>query len=722
MVQARAPYRFVPASPLVVLPDWAEQVSHDTPLADGLCGELGVTLTNHTPLCVGGRQRKATEKARGRVYMFRVPSGEPAIPGSSIKGMLRNLLKIAAFGHFNQVEDQKLGVRDITQANNFYFKAAPPTTVRAGWLRFNDGHWRITPCRQFSRVHQDDLITACGIKTNDWKKCSTAMSRYDLIGLEQILAFRRERMTIEKRESEWQAIPDPSADNKGVIVVTGQPGKPFDEDHRSKKFEFVFHLDGKTAALPVSAEVMAAFFRIHEDSKEWKFWNGKLRNNTLTYGVPVFFHTTGDQVQSLGLAMMYKVPYTYSLHDAIGHTAKQHLDSSAPDLADLIFGKLDEAPNASLRGRVNIGFATTDNLGTKWEGSWTGPTVLNSPKPTFYPAYIRQRENAQSWSQLMEKHAELAGWKRYPPKANEVLPPPAESKSSVQIELETVPAKTPFFFKLRFHNLQPVELGALLWCLDFGNRPDLRHGLGAGKPYGLGQVSLQIDHKKTRLRANNTALFQASDADVLAACRVSFTDFMDQALRNSGAETKWQECSPIQALLNLCNPVSDKGNSGLGYLRAPKDFVELKKTRDRSGPTHNIEHIANTFHNAEPLQAHQPENGHTYTNHLDLLIDAAIGKRKQREEDAIRDREKDAASLEQRALMDFQDLLRKVNGAPSKTQKNHIAKQLNELGKMHIGSCLDEQQTKQLANLAREAAEFDVPKIQSAANKILRPS
>ena len=65
MSQLTAPYRFVPLSALVMLPDWADLVSHDMPFADGVSGELSYRITAHTRLCVGGEQKPASQQAPG---------------------------------------------------------------------------------------------------------------------------------------------------------------------------------------------------------------------------------------------------------------------------------------------------------------------------------------------------------------------------------------------------------------------------------------------------------------------------------------------------------------------------------------------------------------------------------------------------------------------------------------------------------------------------------
>ena len=523
------PYRFVPLSQLVLLPDWGHLASHDHPFQDGVCGELELTLTCHTPLCVGGEQTKSSKQAPGKVHVFRTPDGRPAIPGTSLKGMLRNVLEIAAFGRFKQVEDQRLGVRDISSSDNFYTRAIVQTPVQAGWLRFTGGQWHIQPCA-FSRLHQQDLIHWRGIALPQWAKATSAKERYDLIGLLPALRF-----STQPHKTKTQ-VASPAADGplQGRVVVTGQPGKPFNEGRYSKKFEFVFHDYLPEASAPeqltVTDEVMRGFMQIHQDSDEWAFWRTKLAAGSLDMGVPVFFHRSGSEVSSLGLAMMYKLPYRHSLHQAITHTHGAHLQGQTPDLADLIFGRIDD-DQGSLRGRVGIGMAhILDDQGVQTQTF--GPTVLSNPKPTFYPAYVRQ--DRSRFQQLMETEAELAGWKRYPPAPVEVAPAPAKSGPTSQVVLEAVPEDTRFTTRVRLHNLRRVELGALLWILDFGGRAGHRHGLGMGKPYGLGQVSLQLDG--WQLRTNDPAQApEQPDAGWLHACRQEFIDLMDQSLQAAGA-------------------------------------------------------------------------------------------------------------------------------------------------------------------------------------------
>jgi CRISPR-associated protein (TIGR03986 family) len=705
MSQISAPYRFVPLSRLVLLPDWAEQVSHDQPFADGVCGELNLRLTCHTALCVGGHQEKSSEREAGKVHFFRTPDGQPAIPGSSLKGMLRNVLEIASFARFKQVEDKRLGVRDISEANNFYAREIVSSPVKSGWMRFIDGQWQIQPC-EFSRLHQAQLIEQCKVSKPEWKELKKAADRYKRIGICPEIRFEREAMP--KKAGHWLATPTPTGTYQGHIVVTGQPGKDF-EAPKAKRYEFVFH-DMKTTTLPIAPAVMTGFRQIHEDAEEWKFWSAKLGEGQLPQGIPVFFHFDGEQVKSLGLAMMYKLPYTHSLHDAIRHTHEEHLSEQTPDLPDLIFGYLGNETRGSLRGRVNIGLATLAS-GSSPATQLTERCILNNPKPTFYPAYVRQ-DGKSSFRQLMESKSELSGWKRYPVKDENVLPPADKSGPKVQVRLETLPAATAFIGTLRFHNLRRVELGALLWALDFGGKETHRHALGMGKPFGLGQVSLAIDGQRLRSNDSNEDC-QGLEAEYLFACRREFIDLMDQTLQAAGQATAWEGSEPIKALLEHAKPARSAGD--LDYLTTPKAFVELRR-KDY------LDELVTTFHahpGVTPDKGFDTTQPRGYDSRFGENLQQA-GAELQKQAAKIELEQRKANATEEEALLLDIAALRDAcqNGSATSSQKDNLAKRVQRGWETAVD--MDDRQKTELRQLAEQCNLIDSKKIQQACKKILR--
>ena len=114
MDQINAPYNFVPLSDKVVIPEWGDKVSHDLPFRDGISGELELTITAKTDILVGGMQNN------GHVHFFKTPDGKYAIPGSSLRGMFRNVMEIATFSRMSAVDEKSYGLRDISKSGNVY--------------------------------------------------------------------------------------------------------------------------------------------------------------------------------------------------------------------------------------------------------------------------------------------------------------------------------------------------------------------------------------------------------------------------------------------------------------------------------------------------------------------------------------------------------------------------------------------------------------------------
>ena len=711
-----APYRFVPLSSLVVFPHWADQVSHDRPFSEGISGELNIQLHNTSALCVGGKQERSSEHQAGKVHFYRTPDNTLAIPGTSLKGMLRNVVEIASFSRFKQVEDQKLGVRDISEANNFYAKEM--RNPSAGWLNFRNDKWTITPC-SFIRIHQEQIIKHFNIPYEVWIEKNTTQLRYETdIKLCPEINFEEQSETHNNKVLANLLRHD---GKKGHLVLTGQPGKGFKENG-AKKHEFIFYDHQKEKEEPVDSDAMSDFMQTHESTKEWQFLFSQIAQ--LSLGIPVFWHEENGKVRSLGLTMMYKLAYKNSLHDAIKHTSPKHLNTQLPDMADLIFGYISDAESHSsvpdsLKGRVNILTAHLER--EEPELKWSKNTILSSPKPKYYPLYIQQNSDT-SFNQLMQSTAKLSGWKRYPVKAVDIQDPPKESNATAQVTLEQLIESRKFNGKIVFHNLRPVELGALIWALTFGNRTNLRHSLGMGKPYGLGQ--LQIEITNARLRRNNL-LSCEEYSQVLEACVFSFQSYMNDIIRMvDPKKSEWVDTDELRALLEYATP--SQNSAGLEYPESPASYSAVKKARYLPSirkihhiyaPTRSLKEFSVTpNNNLEELIPQLAAYKHQMS--VQIAFEEAEAERlriqelKQIEADKIRQQEEEDAKRIQRSkqaernqlreqasdtekcLIDLEDVLEKLKDGISKTTKANAVKKATSILEKNFSEFDDEQKQK----------------------------
>ena len=329
-----APYNFVPLANWVHSPAWARQVSQDLPFQDGLCGHLDLRLTAHSPILVGGEQETATDHEPGVVRPFRLPGGDGAyaLPGTSLKGMIRAVVEIASFSRMAMVDEQRLSLRDLTPAarpvyGNFMTSTKSEkqyrANARAGWLSF-DRHanaWMLRPC-EYSRVEQGDLDHH---SDNTWFHDTraarlTARDKYQAWTLPLDVRFNPGPEE-PHRHSPGFLIYSKAANlgtgaTQGTLVFTGQPSD-------KKHLEFIFY-GQRGMPVRVPDAVFRGFLDIHDPQSEnatgstdWAFWRSRER-------VPVFYL---EDIQapgvpaSLGLALMYKLAYRHSIHAAITNTS-----------------------------------------------------------------------------------------------------------------------------------------------------------------------------------------------------------------------------------------------------------------------------------------------------------------------------------------------------------------------------------------------------------------
>lgn len=164
-------------------------------------------------------------------------------------------------------------------------------------------------------------------------------------------------------------------------------------------------------------------------------------------------------------------------------------------MAECIFGF--SGKEHSLKGRVQFSPLMSDNAALD-----TRPCrlVLSGPKASYYPIYINQEIDGRGKEGRMigpnqyrtYNDGRPNGWKRYLQR-KETWEKRTDSDKMDTILHPLLPGAV-FEGKVRFHNLRPEELGALLSALTFhGNERECRHQIGMAKPYGYGKVSLELD-------------------------------------------------------------------------------------------------------------------------------------------------------------------------------------------------------------------------------------
>lgn len=591
---ATAPYNFVPASEKVVFPSWADLVSHDVPFRDGLCGRLDLEITAHTPLFIRGED--------GEGAFFSTPDG-PALPGTSLRGMLRNVVQIASFGKLGPVNDRRLSVRDLhdrgyTQSMT---RGGFPL-VSAGWLSASatdsydaageDGspRWTITPC-DFARIEY--ALLKAHFPGFDPGEKRGAAAKYQDRALRGKTLDASCQVEIKAQEGQRHGNSTRAVGSYGLVsaigpgslgrlVFTGQPQRYLTGEREKKHHDFFFY--GAHPAIPVSFERRRDFSFIHSNggeqhrldsdpNEEWKYWLTRLSAGER---VPVFFLLDATGVlQAMGLAMMFRLAAETTTGDAV-RNAQRASSENARDLAELIFGQVRRhaGSTSALRGRISIEAArATSEVETMPEVRG----VLGAPRATYYPSYLRIAlgpTGQSSYGTYRQAEAAARGWKRYPSRPTTVdLPPIPTNQQGVQNErvgtsFRPLRGGARFRTRLTFHNLRRVELGALLWALDFGGRPNCRHGLGLGKPFGYGAITLSLQSQEL---IPNDPTFPSSTPPTPSELRAEYHAFMEREVRG------WEASEQIYQLVTMARPAEGPQSDKLRQMQLP-EFRQTKSS------------------------------------------------------------------------------------------------------------------------------------------------
>ncbi|WP_372426170.1 TIGR03986 family type III CRISPR-associated RAMP protein [Salinarimonas chemoclinalis] len=596
-----APYNFVPLPPVVMEPDWQAAVTQDVPLADGVCGTFPIRIEAVTPLLVGG-ERVKHDKRPTEVRFLLGPDNVHYLPGSSLKGMIRALVEIASFGRMSAVADRRFPIRDLSAGlSGLYLPRV--REVHAGWLRFEGGNWRVTPCH-YARIRS----AALGIDTQyaPFKFASAKYERfYGLCSSERALVLEKRGLGPDDTILEL-APAGASGARKGRIVLTGQPNanrpserSPKDvaaellaaeeaqtsgetsskktKKHVPKHLDFVFY-DREDFDLVIDDDVIKRFRDVNEQADRsvnpqgrghyetgmstWDYFKTNRGRNLFGGEIPIFYTKNGrGDITSFGLSRMFPIPSDASVGVILKSTSRQQVAlGHGMDLATLMFGCIgdqDTDATAALKGRVSFSHCMVE---PGWEPELQPPCVLGPPKASFSPGYLVQphdgdgRLRGQNYVSWMDSDAKLRGWKRYPvrpPALAGVRGPPPNANVKVQTQLETMPSGSRFTGDVRVHNLGTVELGALLWAITLGGDPARRHAFGMGKPLGLGQIRIEIDEAAwTRtMRAN-----AGGPAPSPSECMRLFEEHMLLFCRRSAGMTSWKQSDPIRTLLAMADP------------------------------------------------------------------------------------------------------------------------------------------------------------------------
>lgn len=245
--------------------------------------------------------------------------------------------------------------------------------------------------------------------------------------------------------------------------------------------------------------------------------------------------------------------YSKSIADLV--SGQQEVDLKRRDLVETIFGYITNDTN-SIRGRVQIGNAFSDEPldDDKLPDEVSG--VLGQPKASFYPFYLKQTENPPY--KTYDNAKAIAGRKLYRVHTGSTVTdlPQGNDNENALTFFKPLPEGMTFHLRIAVHNLRKMETGALLSALTLFDDSEACHNIGLAKGYGYGKLAI--------------------DNVELKGFKYSFDDYLDEfAYRMTDwLGTTWVETEQVDTLLRILSEHEDyelKPNSLEEYKEIMKD-------------------------------------------------------------------------------------------------------------------------------------------------------
>lgn len=494
MRYSKAPYNFIPLSKRVFerYSNINSLPAHNEILKDGYTGTIEYTINCESDLILSD----------GKGHFFKDTDGNYAIPGSSIRGMIRNNIMTLGFcSIIDDIEnsrflyrrfatkDPKIEGMDAKNLNGEYTSRLGMKTlknekgksysilekVRAGYIKcIGNEEYEIVPAKNiddkhnYLRVSEEILKSKAkdikGIKYMYYKdKLNDNYSPYCIDNISFELNENNKHLKTIREGNELKF--------KGVLISSGSILK--------KQAHYIINEKDEKDPIKIDKEDIRAYKKYYvKDKKTGTFYLLPRKGEEKA----VFYVEDNNRVY-FGFTPYLRLFYDKSVHDGI---PKEHKENVL-DYNKALFGFANG--NKGYKSRLSFNDAKAEgNIETiKIE------SVLEDPKPTCIAHYLKQNKKIYS---TYNQDFDINGIKFYWFKDS--IPETSNKKDILSYD-EALKKGTKLKGSIEFNNLSEDELGLLLYsiCLE----KDCFQQIGKGKPYGFGRIKI----KDVQLNIQNNA-------------------------------------------------------------------------------------------------------------------------------------------------------------------------------------------------------------------------
>ena len=548
---AKSPYNFVPLNDEVVYPN-EQRVFFDKYNSERNTGHINLEIANKTPLFI-----------RGKNEFFLLINGKPIIPGSTLRGLIRNMVGVLSYSKIEFINDSRFFYRSFADAalrlRAEYNRKITISTNVGILFQNNKRDYSLVPTRLIGTIPDVNIVNDCIFNptTRRWKLYSGSMPSG---------RTRKEN----NYEIEGRLTTDP-----GAIEIKWDDNliKEYENDINRKGFDVLKELKSK----PICK----------------------------TNGIPVFYQVdSSGKLISFGNTKNYRLPYQLTVKNHLYPCHSQHEvftnergdTTEKIDFVNLIFGKTSEnnKDEQAIATRVYFEDAICDN--PRFDSTMV-LKILASPKPTSFQLYLEQQPDGVNTSPSALKHwndtdAAIRGFKNYWHK-NDITGVVYRERvgtqkpsSSNPDPIRPISSNNTFIGRIRFENLTNIELGALLYALEL---PDgCCHKIGMGKPLGLGTIQIKptivLENRRKRYdqiidsKGNWEFALDSKSQDY----KKIFSEFIFSQIRDK-KQSLWEteRLSQLKAMLEYDETL----NASPNWFKETR-YMEIKRRLDKDGNPH----------------------------------------------------------------------------------------------------------------------------------------
>lgn len=480
-------------------------------------GKLVCKLVNKTPLFIMGESEQ-DNKGHTKEWFCR-EKGITIIPGSSLKGVIRNIIDVLTNSVIRNVEDEKLEQRMgagkfesvfgiieslpengkkgiIVEAEKIKVKTKEKIEIGYKKFEFKDNG------KEFSKKYnaKDGLIERVKLKDSIYNLKETEIKiKPGVTTVEKLITNSKEyKNYLTDNENSVQGVLWFSSPIYGKIHE-----KLLIPKKNGRKFEF-------------SKEEYEDFKYIIKQRAE-RIKNGKDINSSTFYydknleiGDPLLFEVKdGKMAEHLAFSEIPRLRYKFSPLDLVPEEFRPGDSLKNLSFSERLFGttgdttKKDEEKKdelVALSGRVF--FEDAKNYKPKMIDNGNPVTLkaFGEPHPTLTTFYLDNIEKNYNEN----KGVGIRGRKFYWHHKEKIGKPFSEYRKSVEMpkdkngqnkfaynsSLELMDINNEFEFNVNFENLTDEELGVLIYAIELED--GLLHKIGKGKAFGFGSCKIEI--------------------------------------------------------------------------------------------------------------------------------------------------------------------------------------------------------------------------------------